>query len=324
MHWLLLDSKRTDINMVLSDHSIVFMGSPEFAVPTLLALSRSYNVVGVITQPDRPSGRGRLLSPPPVKLAAHENNLPVIQPRRLRESEAMEQLRKWAPDLIVVAAFGQILRQEVLDLPQRGCINVHASMLPRWRGAAPIQAAILHGDDQTGVTIMCMEAGIDTGPILSQLSTPIDPGVTAGELDRRLAVLGAELLVDTIPGYLNGEITPKPQQESLATYAPMLRKEDGVLDFSQPAEYLERMVRAFQPWPGAYTFWQGQLLKVLQASVVQDTQVEGPLEPGEKVIHRDKPAVATSQGLLILDRLQPAGKKAMDGAAFLQGGRNWA
>jgi methionyl-tRNA formyltransferase len=309
--------------MTLSDLSIVFMGSPEFSVPTLRALIRNYKVVGVVTQPDRPAGRGKKLTPPPVKMVVHEFLLPVIQPRRLREPDAMAQLRKWAPDLIVVAAFGQILRQEVLDLPAYGCINVHASLLPRWRGAAPIQAAILQGDDKTGVTIMRMDTGIDTGPILSQRSIPIGPKETSGEVETRLADLGADLVIKTIPDYLDGEITPKSQDESLATYAPLLKKEDGKLDFSQPAESLEKKIRAFQPWPGAYTFWEKQMLKIHQASVVHDPQLERQLEPGHRVIQKNKPAVATGRGLLILEIIQPAGKKVMDGASFLQGARNW-
>ncbi|HEY5902380.1 MAG TPA: methionyl-tRNA formyltransferase, partial [Anaerolineales bacterium] len=180
---------------------LVFMGSPDFALPTLRALSERYQVVGVVTQPDRPSGRGRGLTPPPVKTLALELGLPLIQPERLRLPDAMEALRTFAPDLIVVAAFGQILKPSVLDLPRYGCINVHASLLPRWRGAAPINAAILHGDHETGVTIMRMDPGLDTGPILSQAAIPIGPDETAGELYERLSMLGAELLIETLPGY---------------------------------------------------------------------------------------------------------------------------
>src|SRR5512139_2910075 len=176
---------------------IVFMGSPDFSLPTLRALAEQYPIAGVVTQPDRPAGRGRTLTPPPVKQLAVELGLPIIQPRRLRQPEAMEQLLAWAPDLIVVAAFGQILRPEVLELPAHGCINVHASLLPRWRGAAPIQASLLHGDRETGVTIMVMDPGIDTGPIMAQRSLRIDPDDTAGSLSNRLSQLGADLLIDT-------------------------------------------------------------------------------------------------------------------------------
>ena len=184
--------------------STVFMGSPDLALPILQALAAHYPIVGVVTQPDRPAGRGQALTPPPVKVLAEKLALPVIQPRRLREPEAMERLRSWAPELIVVAAFGQILRPEVLDLPRYGCINVHASLLPRWRGAAPIQAAILHGDADTGVTIMKMDPGVDTGPLLSQRSLPISPQDTAASLSEKLSALGAELLLETLPAYLKG------------------------------------------------------------------------------------------------------------------------
>ncbi len=187
---------------------IVFMGSPEFALPALQRLAANYNVVGVVTQPDRPAGRGRSLAIPPVKRFALEQGLPVIQPERLKETDAMHQLQEWAPDVIVVAAFGQILRQPVLELPPYGCINIHASLLPRWRGAAPIHAAILNADPVTGVTIMRMDAGIDTGPILSQRAIPILLEDTGGSLGQRLADLGADLLIETLPGYLEGRITP--------------------------------------------------------------------------------------------------------------------
>ena len=221
------------------------MGSPDFAVPSLQALNTHCDVLGVITQPDRPSGRGRSISQPAVKTAAIELGLSVLQPRRLRDPEAIEQLSIWAPDLIVVAAFGQILRAEVLDQPQFGCLNVHASLLPRWRGAAPIQACLIHGDNELGVTIMKMDPGIDTGPILSQRATQLMPAETAGSLTDRLARMGADLLIETLPDYLEGRISPQQQDGSLATYAPMLKKEDGELDFNMPAAALERRVRAF-------------------------------------------------------------------------------
>jgi methionyl-tRNA formyltransferase len=303
----------------------VFMGSPEFALPSLRRLAQSLPVVGVVTQPDRPAGRGQALTPPPVKVLAEELGIAVIQPRRLREPEAMQQLADWKPELIVVTAFGQILRPEVLDLPRYGCINVHASLLPRWRGAAPIQAAILHGDETSGVTIMRMDAGIDTGPILSQKSTPILPDDTSLSLGERLAELGAELLAQTLVGYLNGEIKPVPQEEASdqpPTYAPMLKKENGLLDFMQPAAVLERGVRAFTPWPGAFTFWQGLALKIIKAHAASTANTpEGT--PGEPVVFQGLPAMTTSQGLLIFDELQPAGKKPMAGEVFLRGARSW-
>lgn len=298
---------------------LVFMGSPEFALPTLRLLAENYPVAGVVTQPDRPAGRGKELTPPPVKILAQEFHLPVIQPVRLKQPDAIEQLRLWSPDLIVVAAFGQILRPAILDLPKYGCVNVHASLLPRWRGAAPIQAAILAGDAWTGITIMRMDSGVDTGPILSQHAIPILPDDTAGFLSQRLAGLGAELLLETLPAYLSGELSPQPQDDSGATYVPMLKKDDGLLDFSRPAALLVRRVRAYNPWPGVYTLWKGQPLKVLRAHVVEDITSE----PGQHLVHQHLPSVGTVQGILVLDEVQPAGKKPMPGEAFLHGARDW-
>ena len=295
------------------------MGSPDFSLPALRALNENYPVVGVVTQPDRAAGRGRELKPPPVKTLALELGIPVTQPEKLREPEALEQLRAWAPDAIVVAAFGQILRQDVLHLPSFGCINVHASLLPRWRGAAPINAAILHGDEETGITIMKMDAGLDTGPILSQRSVRILPDETAGSLFEALSALGVDLLLDTLPKYFSGEFVPRPQPEEGVTYAPMLKKEDGLLDFSRPAKELERKVRAFNPWPGTYFEWDGNLLKVHRASIGP-----GKMRTGEREIYLGLPAVGTSKNLLVLEEVQPAGKKPMPGKAFLAGTRNWA
>ncbi|MBN1149004.1 MAG: methionyl-tRNA formyltransferase [Anaerolineales bacterium] len=302
---------------------IVFMGSPNFAVPTLRALAEKYTLIGVITQPDRPAGRGRKLSPPPIKTLADKLGLPTIQPKRLNQPEAMEQLRVWKPDLIIVAAFGQILRSEALDLAPQGCINVHASLLPRWRGAAPIQAAILHGESETGITIMRMDVGLDTGPILSQRSESILPRDTAGSLQERLASLGARALIDTLPGYLNGEIKPRSQDDTLATYAPMLAKADGELDFQRTALELERQVRAFNPWPGAFAQWKNGALKIHRAIVIPASETLHPVAPGERVVHGKIPAIGTGCDLLGLEEVQPAGKKAMTGEAFLQGARDW-
>jgi methionyl-tRNA formyltransferase len=298
---------------------IVFMGSPDFALPILTMLAKDFSVVGVVTQPDKPAGRGRVLTPPPVKELAVSLGIPFIQPDRLKEPGAMEQLLAWAPDLMVVAAFGQILRQPVLDLPRLGCVNVHASLLPRWRGAAPIQAAILNGDSTTGVTIMKMDAGVDTGPILSQRPVEILGDDTSETLGRRLSVTGAALLAETLPAYIDGRIVPQPQTEELATRASLIRKEDGLIDFSLPAAVLERRVRAFTPWPGAYFTWQGAPLKVIHAHVVEDTAgVAGQ----EKIIHKF-PAVGTASGWLVLDEVQPAGKRPMPGNVFLLGAHSW-
>ncbi len=297
------------------------MGSPDFALPTLSALAMKYQVVGVVTQPDRASGRGRELKPPPVKSLALELNLPIMQPEKLRLLEAMEQLRAWEPDLIVVAAFGQILKPDVLSLPRHGCINVHASLLPRWRGAAPIVAAILNGDEETGVTIMQMDAGLDTGPMLAKKSIRIEPTDTAGSVSQALSTLGADLLIETLPGYLSGDLKPVPQPEAGSTYAPMLKKGDGLLDFSQPAIDLERRVRAMNPWPGAWFAWNGNPLKVLRASTVGGDQ---SLASGSRFTVEGRPAVQSTDGALILEEVQPAGKKAMPGKSFLAGARDWS
>ncbi len=304
--------------MHLMTQRIVFMGSPDFAVPVLMALRENYPIAGVVTQPDRQAGRGRRMQSSPVKLQALDLGLPVIQPEKLRQPEAMDQLSRWAPDLIVVAAFGQILRPAVLDLPPYGCINVHASLLPRWRGAAPIQAAMLAGDPETGVTIMKMDQGVDTGAILSRRALPIGETDTARTLFGKLAPLGAELLMETLPDYLAGKLHPQPQEDSQATYAPMLKKEDGRLDFSLPAEELVRRVRAFNPWPGAFMEWQGGLLKIHQAHAET-----GQAPAGRPLVHHRRAAIGAGTGILILDLVQPAGKKPMDGEAFLIGARQW-
>ena len=298
---------------------IVFMGSPDFSLQSLRLLAEKYQVVGVVTQPDRASGRGRELKAPPVKTLALELNIPVIQPEKLREPEAMQQLREWDPDLIVVAAFGQILKKEVLDLPKYGCINIHASILPRWRGAAPINAAILAGDEETGVTIMKMDVGLDTGPMLSMKKIRIRRDDTAGSVFQTLSKLGANLLLDTLPDYLAGTITLTPQPEEGSTYAPMLKKQDGLLDFTRPAIELERRVRAMNPWPGAWFDWNGNVLKVARASV---SEAKG-LSTGSRFTVEGRPAIMSADGALVLDEVQPAGKKAMPGKSFLSGARDW-
>jgi methionyl-tRNA formyltransferase len=295
------------------------LGSPDFAIPALKALAAEYPIIAVITQPDRPAGRNGKLRPPPVKTVALDLGLPVIQPEKLRVPSVMEQLRAWSPDLIVVAAFGQILRPELLDLPKYGSINIHGSILPRWRGAAPVQAAILAGDAETGVTIMKMDAGIDTGPLLGSCSIPIAQDETAGTLFDKLAVIGANLLLETLPRYLSGELVPQPQPALGVTHAKMLKKEDGRLDFSQPASSLERRVRAMDPWPGAFFDWKGTPIKLLRARVSGEVSAS----PGDRVIVRGYPAIRTPQGDLILEEVQPAGKKPMDGKAFLAGARDW-
>ncbi len=295
------------------------MGSPEFAIPTLKTLISHTNLVGVVSQPDRPAGRGRKIVAPPVKLVAEEFGIPVIQPRRLSEESAMQRLSEWNPDLIVVAAFGQILRKNVLELPRYGCINVHASLLPRWRGAAPIHAAILHGDAESGVTIMQMDAGLDTGPILTQRSVSIDTQETAQSLSDKLADLGADLLMKTLPGYISGEIHPIPQPVDHVTQFGSIKKAQGKLDFNHTAVELERRVRAFTPWPGTFFFYNDQRLIVHRARVV-NLQSPGI---GERFIHEELPAIGTTEGVLLLETVQPSGKKAMSGTIYLRGAKDW-
>jgi methionyl-tRNA formyltransferase len=299
---------------------VVFMGSPDFALPSLsaLAAARNYQVVGVVTQPDRASGRGRELKAPPVKSLALELVIPIVQPEKLRE--AITQLQEWNPDLIVVAAFGQILKRDVLDMPRYGCINVHASLLPRWRGAAPISAAILNGDEETGVTIMQMDVGLDTGPMLAKRSIRIRHDDTAGSVSQALSTLGADLLNETLPDYISGRITPQSQPAKGGTYAPMLKKEDGLLDFARPAIELERRVRAMYPWPGSWFEWNGNLLKVMRASVVSG---EKGLVSGSRFTVEGRPVVQSAEGALVLDEVQPAGRKVMPGKSFLAGAREW-
>jgi len=307
---------------------VVFMGSPEFALPSLRILtskrgskSALFEIAGVVSQPDKPSGRGRKIHAPPVKSLAVQLDLPIIQPENLRQPGTIQKIKEWSPELIIVAAFGQILKPDLLELPQHGCINVHASLLPRWRGAAPINAAILHGDEETGVTIMKMDAGLDTGPILSQSAIQIHEDDTAGFLSDTLSKIGADLLVKTLPGYISGKITPQSQPEEGITYAPMLKKQDGWLDFNKPAKELMRRVHAFNPWPGAYMEFNQGLLKIYK-SHVEDQEQPGLL-PGSRFRSAKLPAIATSEGTLILDEVQLPGKKPIFGRDFLVGARNW-
>jgi methionyl-tRNA formyltransferase len=307
------------VKISLMNERIVFMGSPEFSVPILQGLADHYHVVGVVTQPDRPSGRGQVMTPPPVKELAVKLEVPVMQPLKLKLPESFDQLANWQPDMIIVAAFGQILRQNVLDLPRLGCVNVHASFLPRWRGAAPIQAAICAGDKKTGISIMRMDAGVDTGPVFFQAEETIHADDTADSLSKRLSVLGRDTLLSVLPQIISGSLKAKPQLEAGATYASMLKKEDGQLDWSLRAEELERKVRAFNDWPGTFTFWKGQILKVRSAKVVPATNGN----PGTHYIHQTAPAVVTGEGGLALLEVQPAGKKWMSGRDFLNGNVEW-
>ncbi len=309
------------------------MGTPDFAVPVLKALIApppyslssqgeargEYDVVAVVTQPDRPSGRGNKLTPSPVKVVAEKAKLKVLQPETLKSEVAVTELAALKPDLIVVAAFGQILRKNVLDLPAHGCLNVHASLLPRWRGAAPVVAAIRAGDVETGITVMLMDEGLDTGPMLVQRSIPSTPQHTGGSLTAELAELGAALLIETLPVWLARGITPQPQDNSLATLAPRLKKEEGEINWTQSAVEIERQVRAFDPWPGTFTQGARGQFKVLAVELAPEITAPWPAESGTLFKHRGGVYVTTGQGVIRLVKVQPAGKKEMTAEAMLNG-----
>lgn len=298
---------------------IVFMGTPEFAVPVLDALVSQYEVVAVYTRADKRAGRGKQFVESPVKVYARERQLALEQPRTLRNLSEQNHLRAYEPDLLVVAAYGLILPQGVLDIPKRGSINTHASLLPRNRGASPITFAILNGDAQTGVTLMQMDAGLDTGPILAQRAIPIAPDDTTGSLTEKLADLGAQLLLDTLPAYLAGNITPVPQDNSKATMTRLIAKEDGLINWNTSAVYIEHMVRAYQPWPTAYTLYRGEMCKILRAFVLGHNAAGVPgtvLQIGKDI------GVATGKDILILDQVQLAGKRPMSAGEFARGQRD--
>lgn len=293
---------------------IVFMGTPDFAVPVLHQLIAQHEVIGVVTQPDRPAGRNRQVQMSPIKQVALAYAIPVFQPEKLRRTEAIAELKQWQPDLYVVAAFGQILPQAVLDIPAYGSINVHASLLPRWRGAAPIHAAIRAGDAESGITIMKMDAGLDTGPILTQRAIRLASDETGQSLHDQLALMGGELLIETLPGYLAGTLQPQPQPEDGVTYAPQIRKEEGQIDWKQSAVVIDRLVRAFTPWPGTFTTWNGQTLKILSGEAGS-----GSAQPGQVVMHAGRLAIGTGEGLYYPLQIQLAGRSALSPAEFSKG-----
>lgn len=302
------------------------MGTPDFAVPTLQRLiGDGYDLVAVYTQPDRPSGRTGSPVASPVKRVAVEAGIPVRQPRSLRRGGEPEVLRELRPDLLVVAAYGLILPQEILDTPRFGGLNVHPSLLPRHRGPSPIPGALLAGDEETGVTIMLMDAGMDTGPVLTQVRTPIEPEENALALTDRLARLGASLLSETIPSWIEGRIEPQPQDEALATYTRLLTREDAVLDWMRPAAELVRQVRAHHPWPGSVTSWAGRRLEVLEAEAMDWPEGADRGAPPGTVLAAGKHGVgvATGEGLLALKRVRLEGRRALDVEQFVSGARGF-
>ena len=314
---------------------VVFMGTPDFAVPSLRALLQNaapgrawhtgLDVVGVITRPDKPAGRGRQVVPSPVKQFAEEHGIPVAQPRSLRQPEAQEQLVALAPDVIVVAAYGQILPPAVLNMPRFGSVNVHASLLPRHRGAAPIAGALLAGDQETGVTIMLMDEGLDTGAILTWTAMPIASDDTTGTLTEKLSYLGAEALLRALPRWFARKLVPQPQDETRATLTRPLTKDDGIIDWRLPAEVLARQIRAYHPWPGTATTWHGKTLKVLRAAALE-AESEGVPQADEigkvslQTLDGGKALVVRcGQGALRLEMIQLEGKRALTADEFARG-----
>lgn len=297
--------------------NIVYMGTPDFAVPALEKLAAEHRVSCVVTQPDAVRDRGKKIKMTPVKEKALELGITVLQPEKIKKNEGfLEELRSFEPDLIVVAAYGQILPKEVLELPKLGCVNIHGSLLPRFRGAAPIQRAILEGEEETGITIMYMEEGLDTGAMLAKRSTPIEKK-NGEQLHDELALMGAELLMETIPKLEAGELTAQPQDDAKSTYAPMISKKDGEIDFTKSPAQIERLIRAFDPWPGAFTSYKGKLLKIWEAdiSAAENTAAPGTITGvSEKGIE-----ISAGGGTLIARKIQLPGKKRVAVADYLKG-----
>ena len=300
---------------------IVFMGTPEFAVPSLTALAATEDVTLVMCNPDRPAGRGRVMASPPVKNEAVRLGIPVFQPEKARAPDAVARVAAEAPDLIVVVAYGHILPKSVLDIPRTMCVNVHASILPKYRGAAPINWAVANGEKETGVTIMKMDEGMDTGPILHMRGMPVGDEDTAETMFGKLAVLGAEALVETLKIFREGALASTPQDNAAATYAPMLKKEHGKIDWRSPARKIRDLVRGMTPWPSATAVHGGRTLKVLSCAVVSEDAAPAG-EPGEILaVGREGVSVACGSGVLLLATVQPEGGKAMDAWAYAQGRR---
>ena len=302
---------------------IVYMGTPDFAVNPLHALAEaSYEVAGVITQPDKPKGRGKSMLPTPVKEEALKHGFPVYQPVKVRDPEFLQVLEKLDPDIIVVAAFGQIIPKSILELPKYGCINIHASLLPKYRGAAPIQQAVIDGEKESGVTIMRMGTGLDTGDMISRIVVPIAKDETGGTLFDKLAEAGAKLLVETLPHIFDGTaVYEKQPEESPTPYAGMITKQMGLINFGKSAAELERLVRGLNPWPSAFTFWNGKTLKVWESFVVKSEETGAEKSEPGTVVKTDKKGiyVACGEDVLVLSQVQLEGKKRMDADAFLRG-----
>ena len=302
---------------------IVYMGTPDFAVNPLHALAEAgYEVAGVITQPDKPKGRGKSMLPTPVKEEALKHGFPVYQPVKVRDPEFLQVLEKLDPDIIVVAAFGQIIPKSILELPKYGCINIHASLLPKYRGAAPIQQAVIDGEKESGVTIMRMGTGLDTGDMISRIVVPIAKDETGGTLFDKLAEAGAKLLVETLPHIFDGTaVYEKQPEESPTPYAGMITKQMGLINFGKSAAELERLVRGLNPWPSAFTFWNGKTLKVWESFVVKSEETGAEKSEPGTVVKTDKKGiyVACGEDVLVLSQVQLEGKKRMDADAFLRG-----
>ncbi len=302
---------------------IVFMGTPEFAVPSLQALliadpETVGRVVGVVTQPDRPKGRGHRLAPPPIKVLALQAALPILQPVKMKDPDFVDALRSWVPDLIAVTAFGRILPPVVLDLPPLGCVNVHGSLLPKYRGAAPLQWAIINGETETGITTMLMDPGLDTGPMLLRETVPIHPTDTAGDLAARLAPLGGRLLVETIAGLKNGMVCPIPQDHTHATLAPLLKKEDGILHWEGEGTALANRIRGLTPWPGAYSYHGDERWQIWRAQAAPVGCAEA--KPGTILaVTKEALRIATGKGALLIQEIQPAAGKRLSVGQYLAG-----
>ncbi|KOP64039.1 methionyl-tRNA formyltransferase [Bacillus sp. FJAT-18019] len=302
--------------------NIVFMGTPAFAVPSLeMLLAEGYSIAAVVTQPDRPQGRKKVLTPTPVKEAALRHGIPVLQPQRLRSPEAVTELAEYKPDLIITAAYGQILPKSVLDMPALGCLNVHGSLLPAYRGGAPIQRSIINGESVTGITLMYMAEGLDTGDMIAQAEVPIQDDDTAGTMFEKLSTVGAELLLRELPRLLQGKVEAEPQEESKATYAPNLTRDDEKIDWSRTSREIYNQIRGLVPYSGGFTLWNGDVFKVWAAANPGSAQASlSEEQPGTVLKLDDKGIVVkTGDGTLTLLTVQPSGKKAMDAAQFVRG-----